>query len=447
MRADAMTHRVLRAAALLVPLALGGCRAGPSTTALDRTTASLEPVLSDPCVRFAGPPGDSDLHGLARTHAVRCCPSDYGFDPELALRSCGFTQYLGESEELACVHRFRGAEGSIHELRLTPIIDLPFDAAVGLHERGAFPGEHLGEAPEGLPSLWWSAAEGRRWAFVPGWSIVRRLGWDEAACEPSRMQPVLADMLEAPVDPAAEVALPRVLGQLAQPKPALAGPSLLDRAEQAAPGSPPDQGRRYPLPRAATTLVDGLVRAAIANDRPALASLVEPGARVGLPDRRQIGARSLLANDDGAAAIELLLTGAARFPAEAQLHCPMIDRHARPQIARGEALMWCLWVSEDGLDLLVFGLRGRVTEGEGDGRVEYVGVFPVRPEAALNVVGEPAAPAIIVERRSRHDLGEHVDDRGAPAGDGIPADPSVEVSGAADGDVPKPELVDLVDQV
>jgi hypothetical protein len=439
MRTDAMTHRVLRAAALLVPLALGGCRAGPSTSALDRTTASPEPVLSGPCLRFAGPPGDPDLRGLPRTEPVRCCPSGYGFDPALAQRSCGFAEYLGESEELACVHRFRGDDGAVHELRVTPILDRGFDEVVALHERSAFADEHLGEAPEGLPSLWWSASADRRWAFVPGWSIVRRLGWDEAACDPTRIKPVLAGMLAAPADPAAAVALPRMTAPPKQPR--LPGPSLLDRELD-----DPTPGRRYPLPRAATALVDALLIAALADDRRGLASLLEPGARIGLPDRRQLGARSLLASDDGAAAIELLLTAAARFPAETRLHCPMIDRRARPQIARGEALMWCLWISEDSLDMIVLGLRGRVSAGESDGRVEYVGVFPARPEAPVSVVGEPAAPAV-VDAVLRHDLGEHVDDRRAPAGDGIPADPSVEVSGAADGDVLEPELVDLVDQI
>lgn len=403
-----MTDRIHSAAAPLASLAslslclgLGACRTPPPITGLDRAPGLAAPVQAERCLRFAGPPGDTDLRGLPRTDPVRCCPSDYGFDPALAQRSCGFTEYLGESEELACVHRFRAADGAVHELRLSPMLDLPFAAALALHEQGRDQGraqgrdQGRGEAPEGLPSLWWSATQGRRWAYVPGWPVVRRLGWDEAACEPPRMLPVLAAMLEAPPDPGAQVVVPRLL-EPAEPLEleALAKhPNLLERELALA-----HADRRYPLPRAAGELVDALLAAAIAGDQLAFANLIDAGARIGLPDRRQIGARALLGQDGGAAAARLLLAGAARFPADAKLHCPMIDRHLRPRIARGEALMWCLWMSEDGLDALVFGLRGRVVEGpESDGRVAYVGVFPSRPTAALRVVGEPTAPAVVVE--------------------------------------------------
>lgn len=382
MCADAPTAR-----AWLLGLGLGvlGCRATAPSVAAE----SLEPARTqasaseDRCVLFGGQPTDPDLRGLDR-HTARCCPSDYGFEPQLALEVCGFAEYLGESEELACVHRFRGDDGQLHELRITPIVDLELEQAVALHEQTTEPTG----APTELPAIRWSAAEGRRWAFVPGWSIVRRLGWDEAGCAPERMLPVLARMHEVTDDPAAAIVLPRLHDEPGS-EPLLAA-SLLARTHAA-----PQTNARYPLPRRAAQLVDELLRTAIVDDREAFTALLEPDARIGLPDRRQLGARAMLGADGPAAAMQQLRDAAARFPLATPLHCPSLDRRVEPAVARGEALMWCLFVSDDGLDVLAFGLRGRTREHEADARVAYVGVFPVRPAAALTVPGEPPPPPVV----------------------------------------------------
>jgi hypothetical protein len=373
---------------LAASLSALGCRVSAAQVEVVAPTTST-PERSDRCDRFAGPPGDLDLRGQARDHPTRCCPSDYGFEPELARQSCGFTEYLGESEELACVHRFRGADRQVHELRITPVVDLSFVAAVELHGQGEFVAEHHGEAPEQLPGLWWSASEGRRWAYVPGWSIVRRLGWDEDACAAERMQPVLAAMLAATDDPAAAVALPRMVTSEAASGPT-PNPSLLERERNEL-----EANRRYPLPHAAERLIGELLTAA-ASSPARLAELVEADARIGLADRRLLGARSLLADDDGSTAAALIVRAAARFPADTPLLCAAIDRRVVPQITRGEAWMWCMWTSEDALDLLVFGLRGHVHDGEADARVAYVGLFPDRPLAPLLVPGEPPPPPLVL---------------------------------------------------
>jgi hypothetical protein len=386
MCADASPARAPRSLALILGLGLAamGCHTHVTTVVV----APPKPKPSEPhepgsrCLAYAGAPTDPSLSGLARTHAARCCPSGYGFDPELARTACGFEEYLGESEELACVHRFRDADDELHELRITPILDLDLPAAMALHEQGT---AQVGETPEGLPELRWSAVKGRRWAFVPGWSIVRRLGWDEAACAPDRMLPVLARMHAAASDPAAAVALPRVHDDDRRAQ-SPTETSLLAREFKA------HELEHHPLPRSAEQLVLDLLHAAITDDLQGFAALLEPDARIGLPDRRQLGARAILAGAGPAVAVQQLLAAAARFPIDAALHCPTLGRRVVPRVTRGETLMWCFWISDDGLDLLAFALRGRVVDGQADGRVAYVGAFPVRPEAPLVMPGEPAPP-------------------------------------------------------
>ncbi len=370
---------------LLAVLGLSSCDraapvAGPVAIAPEPVAVEPEPA----CETFAGIPGDVDLRGLARTHAPRCCPSRYGFDPELVRAGCGFVEYLGESEELACVHRFRDAAAKVHELRLTPLVDLEFADAVALHESGEFGPEYAGAPLAELPALWSSAAAGRRWVLVPGWSIIRRLAWDEAACSVEDMLPVLARMQEARDDPAAGVALPRLVEPPAEPE--LAAPSLLtlDFARATT--------RRYPLPRAAPQLVHDLLAAAVADDLQRFASLLDGDARIGLPDRRQLGAHAII---DADAARRRLLAAAARLARDTPLRCPRLDRRVAPQVARGELPMWCFWLSEDGLDLLAVGLRGRVVDGWSDAAVSYLGLFPARPAAPVELPGEPPPPPVV----------------------------------------------------
>jgi hypothetical protein len=385
-------HASMTRTALIFGLGLlGACHTTPATVPSEdvrRLNHAIPEAPTERCLRYAEPPGDPDLRGRPRTHPVRCCPSSYGFDPELARQSCGFVDYLGESEELACVHRFRGTAGQTYELRLTPILDLAFTEAIAVHESGEFGPEHVARAPAALPEIWWSADEGRRWAFVPGWSIVRRLGWDEAACDPEHMLPVLARMRESTDDPAATLAVPRRIDEPSSPTSPDASLLALSFEHRAT-------DHRYPLPRAAAQLVHDLLGAAVADELPRFAALLEPGARIGLPDRRQLAAEAMIDEAGAGSAARRLLDAAARLPASSALLCPDIDRRIKPEVTRGELLMWCFWMSEDGLDVLAFGLRGRVSDGEADGRVAYVGVFPDKPEAALVMPGEPPPPPVV----------------------------------------------------
>jgi hypothetical protein len=427
--------RAIAAAALL-----GACARAPGPvpdpSSARPSSAAIEP--EGRCQVYAEGPLDPDLRGQARAHPPRCCPSPYGFDPELARAQCGFAEYLGESEELACVHRFRAPDGAVHELRITPLLDRTLAEASALHELGELGPDRSSEAPAGHEGIWWSAADGRRWAFVSGATDVRRLTWAEAACAPERMLPVLASMAVAAEaeDPGAAVPLPRLL----EPAPAPAAAKVEPRASErrsassapapatasakvdppranqrpsASPASAPmlasttdppslverrfapaEHPRRYRLPRDASVLVEDLLAAALADDLDGFTRLLATDARIGLPDRRELGSRSIAAIGPEPA-LRQLLAAAARLPATTALHCPSVDRRVRAAVARGEATIWCLFVSDDGLDLLAFGLRGRVEDDHADARVTYLGLFPARPLAPLLIPGEPPPPPVV----------------------------------------------------
>ncbi|PRQ07957.1 hypothetical protein ENSA7_23960 [Enhygromyxa salina] len=324
------------------------------------------------------------LQGSPSTGQARCCESDFGLDAALLARSCGFRAYLGESEELACVHRFEDAHGQTREFRLTPIVDLGFEAAIALHEGAAL---EAGPHPE-LPMTWISTSETHRWALIPGWSATRRLSWEKATCDVEHMRPVLAAMAAAAPVHAPITPLPRL--EFDAPSDAAIEPDSL-LARYAAMSSDAAMPTHYPLPRAAAALVDHVLLAAAANDLAAFTERLGPGARWGLPDRRQLSGRAIL-SDGGTAAIQALRQTARRLSGQLQLHCPKIDRRMVPAVRTGEALMWCVWASADGLDLLVFALRGHTVDGRADATIEYLGVFPRPPSSPLRVLGEPPPP-------------------------------------------------------
>ena len=335
------------------------------------------------CLLDPEAPRDPDIDGEPRSDGARCCVSDYGFDPQLALRSCGFTAYLGESEELACVHRFRDSEGRLRELRLTSFADLDFSRALALQVSG------LGAASPDLDALdlagvAWSSHADRSWALVDGWPSPRRLGWDRDACSDEAMAPVLQAMAAAPVE--ADFDLHDALPRWSSPTPAASEARTVETSESATTVA-------YTLPRDARALLDALAAAAETEDRRAFLALSRPDARMGLPDRRQPGARALVSGDEGSEAFAALRSSLQRLGARPPI-CPRFDRRLRAAITRGELPMWCLWASEDGLDLLIVALRGQVVDGEADARIEYIGLFPEAPRKPLRLPGEPPAPPI-----------------------------------------------------
>jgi hypothetical protein len=344
-------------------------------------------ISTSRCLPFVGDDRDPSLRGVPRTEAPICCESSYGFDPQLAARSCEFTEYLGESEELACVHRFVDRRGSHRELRITPIIGLELEAAIALHESGLLHHHTSGWLPErddAPPSetIWLSQIPTRRWALFSGWSATRRLTWDPEGCDNDAMLPVLRAMADAPARDDIQTPLPRLEFD---EHVAISG-NLLDRYARVS-GEP----GRYALPDRATALIEATMHAAAHERLEDFVAHVDVHARWGLPDRRQVAGRPILA-DGGAAAMAALRHTAARLPEGLELHCPKLDRRTVPLVRRGEAMMWCLWASEDDLDVLVFALRGRIDAGEGDARIVYIGLFPDAPREPVMMYGEPPSP-------------------------------------------------------
>lgn len=336
------------------------------------------------CVPFAGDDRDPSLRGTPRTEASRCCESSYGFDPQLAMRSCDFAEYLGESEELACVHRFVDRRGFLHELRVTPIIGLGFEDAIALHERGEFDDTHVADWLSEAKHIWLSQTPARQWALLSGWSATRRLTWTPEACDTDAMLPVITAMADASAQDDVHTPLPR----LSFDEPVPTSDSLLDHYARVS-GEP----GRHPLPDRATSLIEAALHAAAHERLEDFLTHVDAHARWGLPDRRELAGRPIFA-DGGVAAMAALRRSAARLPQGLTLHCPELDRRTVPLVRRGEATMWCMWVSDDHLDMLVFALRGRIDAGEGDASIVYIGLFPDPPNAPVIVPGEPPPPPI-----------------------------------------------------
>ncbi len=366
-----------RSLAALLALLSSGCPTSPATT-----VASPEPVAarSDPLANAHEPERCRPLLG------ARCCPSNYGFDPQLALEQCGWSEYLGQRLELGCDHVFIDPSGEQVELTIVPVIGLELADAIALHlhnfegvevEAGAWP---LGQDS----AIAWTRHDDRTWAFVPGWPQARRVSWRSSVCDPERLQVVLAAMSEAPADPDAAIPLPL----LAYPEQDLDAPAgLLARDDlQQGEGS-------LPLPSHAPVLIDGLLARAAAGDRAGFLALLSPDARWGLPDRRMLSARPVLDDspEPGRAAMIAFRHAAARLPVDTPLQCPTPDRRSWPAIARGDRSLWCWWASADGLDVLALRLRAVA----GEGRIDYLGLFPARPSEPMKIEGEPPPPPLL----------------------------------------------------
>lgn len=349
-----------------------------------------EEISTSRCVPFDGADRDPSLRGSPRAEAPVCCESSYGFDPQLAARSCEFAEYLGESEEFACVHRFLDRRGFLHELRITPMIGLEFEAAIALHESGEFDASHTADwlpreaSQQASEKAWLSQTPTRRWALLSGWSATRRLTWTPDACDADAMLPVILAMADAPARDDVQTPLPR----FSFTEQAVTAGSLLDHYARVS-GEP----GRHPLPDRATALIEASLHAAAHERLEDFVAHVDTHARWGLPDRRELAGRPILA-DGGAAAMAALRRTAARLPEGLALHCPELDRRTVPLVRRGEATMWCMWVSDDHLDVLVFALRGRIDAGEGDASIVYIGLFPDAPHGPVIVPGEPPPPPV-----------------------------------------------------
>lgn len=361
-------------------LVLAGCLARPSEPS-EPAPAPLPIPPPPPALASPGEPACVPEGG----DAARCCPSRLGFDPGLVRERCGWSSYLGERAELACVHAFTDATGERVEVFVTPLVGLDLAHALAIHMAG------LTSVGAAEPERWTageqggelvvSEHEGFAWAFVPGWPALRRVGWARASCSDEAMLALLRTMSDAPPQRAGERPLPDMPIDLDAPV-ALTG-LLADRSARAS------DATALVLPEAAPRFADALLELAARDELDGYLALLAPAARWGLPDRRQLGGRPIAGSTSEArTSFVALRRAAARLPTTTKLACPQPSRRARQALQRGEQLQWCFWISDDGLDVLALGLRSV----DGFARLDYLGVFPEPPGEPVFTRGEPPPP-------------------------------------------------------
>lgn len=367
--------------ASLLALLLLGCLARPSEASTPAPLAAPEPLTPPPSLAVP----EHELGCVPEGgDASRCCPSRLGFDPALALARCGWSSYLGEHAELACVHAFTDAQGERVEVFVVSLVGLALARALELHAAGlgehASPLERWTDAAGG--ELITSEHEGFAWAFVAGWLSPRRVAWSTAQCELGSMLEVVRAMSRSAPEPGGEQPLPPLAVDVDAPADRV---GLLARTHEAI---TPD-ALRLPddAPRVAAALLDALAR----DDLDAYLALLAPAARWGLPDRRQLGGRAIGNTREAArTSFVAFAHAAARLPSSSEVRCPMPSRRMRQALQRGEHLQWCFWISDDGLDVLTLALRSHA----GVAKLEYLGLFPERPSGLLEVRGEPPPPPL-----------------------------------------------------
>lgn len=231
-----MTARAIRqpsTAVALLAFALGGCPArvqrdeidpaGPVTKSDDPRVvrdgadlyvadAASAPVASaaTPNSRGTGQPDESN--GVCRLYAPElqnpiCCAEEYGFDADSVRRVCGHQAYLGEHFRASCGYYFasEGRPYTWFRASFIPQAKTTKEAADShdrtFQRRGKRPDFRSDPIP-GLPGAYWSRDAELRWAFLPGWSKVRRVTWRDDACPEEKIVEVLAGISAAKEPPA-----------------------------------------------------------------------------------------------------------------------------------------------------------------------------------------------------------------------------------------------------
>lgn len=144
---------------------------------------------------------------------------------------------------------------------------------------------------------------------------------------------------------------------------------------------------QFKLTGAAKTLAVALLTVAAKDRIEDLPALLTDGAGWGLPDRRELGRREIM-DDGGEDFMTALRTAASRLKKEATFTCPPLMPAMETYVATGAEPMWCFFMSDDRVDLLVFKL---VAPG-GQARIAYVGFFEERPTGMLPVRTDLGAP-------------------------------------------------------
>src|SRR5690606_2130118 len=93
---------------------------------------------------------------------------------------------------------------------------------------------------------------------------------------------------------------------------------------------------------------------AVKDDVTGLPPILTRNARWGLPDRRELDARPILA-DGGREFLDAFREAASRFSRKEAFHCPpLVPPAAQTYVRNGAEPMWCAYISQTGRDVLAF---------------------------------------------------------------------------------------------
>jgi hypothetical protein len=152
--------------------------------------------------------------------------------------------------------------------------------------------------------------------------------------------------------------------------------------------------RMYTLPANAKKMVTTLLTFAAQDNLPRARQLFSQQARWGVPDRREMEARPVLA-DGGQQFFDVFRSVAARFGGNENLQCPPIMPAANIYVRNGAEPMWCFYMSNDNLDILAFKL---IQEG-GSAKFDFVGLHEERPTGMIQRPGPLPPPMTPMVRR------------------------------------------------
>lgn len=176
---------------------------------VEAPSAPLEAESSAAAGLGTGKPDETN--GVCRLYAPKlknpvCCEQEYGFDAEQAKKLCGHDLYLGEHFRSSCGYYFMSPGKSYSWIRTSFMPEAPTPkAAADQHDmvfqrRAKRPDFHSDPIP-GLPGAYWSSDKDLHWAFLPGWSKVRRVTWSDDSCSEQAMLKLLEQIRDAKEPP------------------------------------------------------------------------------------------------------------------------------------------------------------------------------------------------------------------------------------------------------
>lgn len=170
---------------------------------LERETAAAEGL---------GTGKPDETNGVCRLYAPKlkdpvCCEQEYGFDAEKTKQLCGHTLYLGEHFRSSCGYYFMSESKPYTWIRASFIPQSPTakhaaDEHDQVFQRRAKRPEFHSEPIPGIAGAYWSSDNDLNWAFLPGWSKVRRITWRSDACGKDEMLKLLKGIQAAKEPPA-----------------------------------------------------------------------------------------------------------------------------------------------------------------------------------------------------------------------------------------------------